>query len=354
MAFASRVEGPWGGSLLKATLAGLARGWPPGLTVLTGDDLYHLDQALSAIVDHLVPEGTGAFGLSIVGDAPMSTGALVGHARSSGMFASRRVVLLRDIAGLEGDPEPLAAYGSNPPRESFLIVRAPKLDRKRKLHKALAEAGQCLTFRPPANGAALDELEVEVTAMAGARGIELETSAMGLLLEVCGTDLSRIASELDKLAIWVGPEAGQAAVVDAAAIRGLVAGTGLLSGWELADALTGRDSAEAIAAARRLLDAGDEPIRILGGLASRARSLLRAKAMTEAGASPKTVLDRARAWYFREALARGLKRYTMDELLAMPGRLLETDRSFKSRSMDKGAVLEALVSRLTVPSGESR
>jgi DNA polymerase III subunit delta len=354
MAFAARVEGPWGGAVLKTTLAALAGGWPPGLTVLTGDDLYHLDQALSAILDRLVPEATGAFGLSIVGDAPMSTGALVGQARSSGMFASRRVVFLRDIAGLEGDPEPLTAYSSHPPRESFLIVRAPKLDRKRKLHKALAEAGQCLAFRPPANDAALEDLAVEMKAMAGARGIDLEPSAVRLLLEVCGTDLNRIASELEKLAIWLGPDAGCGTPVDAATIRGLVAGTGLLSGWELADALTERDSKKAIAAARRLLDAGEEPIRILGGLASRARSLLRAKAMTEAGASPKAAVDGARAWYFREALARGLQRYAMDELLAMPGRLLETDRCFKSRSLDKGAVLEALVSSLTVPSTESR
>ena len=354
MAFASRVDEPWGGAVLKSTLAGLARGWPPGLTVLTGDDLYHLDLALAAILDRLVPEETGAFGLSVVGNAPMSIGALIGQARSSGMFASRRVVLLRDIAGLEGDPEPLSAYGSNPPQQSFLIVRAPKLDRKRKVHKALAEAGQCLAFRAPANTAALQELEAEMKAMAGARGIGLEMSAVRLLLEVCGTDLSRMASELDKLAVWLGPEAGRAAPVDAATIRGLVAGTGLLSGWELADALTERNSTDAIAAARRLLDAGEEPIRILGGLASRARSLLRAKAMTEAGASPKSVVDGARAWYFREALARGLQRYTMDDLLAMPGRILETDRSFKSRSLDKGAVLEALVSRLTVPSKESR
>ena len=95
-------------------------------------------------------------------------------------------------------------------------------------------------------------------------------------------------------------------------------------------------------------------MRILGGIASRARTLLRAKAMTEAGASQKTVLDGARAWYFREALAQGLKRYTMRELLAMPARLLAADRSFKSRSLDKGAVLEALVAQLTAPSPEGR
>ena len=353
MAFASRSEGPWGGAVLKAALAELRRGWPPGLTVLTGDDLYHLDLALSAILDRLVPDGTRAFGLSIVGDAPMSTGALVGQARSSGMFATRRVVLLRDIACLEGDPEPLVAYGSAPPPESYLIVRAPKLDRKRKLHKALAEAGRCLAFRAPANDAAREELAVELQAMARTRGFKLESNAVELLLEVCGSDLSRIAMELDKLAVWLGPDAA-GAPVGAAVLRELVAGTGLISGWELADALTERDAARAVAAARRLLDAGEEPIRILGGLASRARSLLRAKAMTEAGAAPKAVVDAARAWYFRDVLSKGLRRYTMRELLAMPGRLLEADRSFKSRSLDRSAVLEALVLGLTAPSPEGR
>jgi len=86
---------------------------------------------------------------------------------------------------------------------------------------------------------------------------------------------------------------------------------------------------------------------MVGGLASRARALLRAKAMVDAGASPNEVVDAARAWYFREGLNAGLKRYTLTDLLAMPARLFEADRTFKSRSLDKGAVLESLVLGLT-------
>jgi len=354
MAFASRPEGPWGQSVLATTLAALAKGWPPGLTVLTGDDVYHLDRAQAAILDHLVPQKNGDFALSVAGDAAITTAALVGSARSTGMFASRRVVLLKDIASLEGDPEPLAAYAADPPRASFLVIRAPKLDRKRKLHKALAEAGACLVFRSPATDAEFRQLAAEMAAMAAERGVRLEARASGLLLDVCGSDLNRVAVELDKLAIWLGPDAGGGALLDARTVRELVAGSGLLSGWELADALTERDPVEAIAAARRLLDSGDEPIRILGGLASRARALLCAKAMTEAGASPKAVVDAARAWYFRDGLTKGLKRYTMQELLAMPARFLEADRIFKSRSLDKGAVLESVVLGLTASAQEPR
>jgi len=354
MAFASSATGPWGGAALASTRAAVAKGWPPGLTVLTGDDAYHLDRAQDAILDHLVPDRADPFALSIVGDESISTGALVGAARSTGMFAARRVVLLKDVASLEGDPEPLAAYAKNPPKASFLIVRAPKLDRKRKLHKALAEAGTCLIFRSPASPGEFKALASEMTAMAKERGVELEDRAAGFILDVCGHDLNRIAAELDKLSVWLGEETGSRPPVDFAAARALVAGSGLLSGWELADALTSRNATEAIASARRLLDAGEEPIRMVGGLASRARSLLLAKAMTEAGAQPKAVVDAARAWYFRDALAAGLKRYTLSELLAMPSRLLDVDRTFKSRGLDKGAVLEVLVTQLTRPTLERR
>lgn len=354
MALASSTSGPWGGAALKGVLAGIQKGWPPGLTVLTGDDLYHLDQAQSKILDHLVPDKSGAFGLSILGDDPISTGALVGSARSTGMFATRRVVLLRDIATLEGDPEPLSAYAKSPGALSFLIVRAPKLDRKRKLHKALAEAGLCLAFRAPSGEAEFKALAAEMAAMAAGRGVTLEADAAGLLLDVFGPDLNRIASELDKLASWLGAEAGPGAPVNAGTLRELIAGSEILTGWELADAVTARDGSEAIAAARRLLDSGKEPIVILGGLASRARSLLRAKALTESGVPLKEVIDGARAWYFRDALAKGLKRYTLAELLDMPARFLEADRCFKSRSVDKGAVLEALVLDLTAPATERR
>jgi DNA polymerase III subunit delta len=355
MATAARASGPWGGPALRKLVADLAKGWPPGLTVLTGDDLYHLDRARTLILDHLVPNKDDAFGLSIVGDDAVTTDALVGAARSLGMFAPRRVVYLRDVAGLSGEPEPLAAYAKNPPSKSWIIVRAPKLDRKRKLHKALAEAGICLTFRRAAGESEFRELERVLGAMAASRGVALDDGAAALLVDVCGSDLERLDAELEKMAVWLGEEASRKGeTIGIATVRALVGGSGLLSGWELADALTSRDAEEAIAAARRLLDAGEEPIRTLGGIASRARSLLKAKAMEQSGIPPRDIVDAARAWYFRDALARGLKRYTLRELLAMPSRLYEADRTFKSRALDKGAVLETLVIGLTVPSAERR
>ncbi|HEX4825630.1 MAG TPA: DNA polymerase III subunit delta [Candidatus Polarisedimenticolaceae bacterium] len=344
MAFSRAHPGPWGGAVLRRLETDLASGWRPGLTVLTGDDLYHLDRAQAALLAKLVPDPADAFALSILGDTPVSAGALVGAARSSGMFASRRVVFLRDVSGLEGDPEPLVAYAAKPPEASFLLVRAPKLDRKRKLHKALAESGRLLEFRRAAGDVEMRAVADTITAMGREAGVALEPDALALVLDVCGADLHRAAGEIEKMASFLG---GASTALDATTARALVAGSGLLEDWELADAVTARRPEDAAAAARRLLDAGGEPIRALGGLASRARALLRAKALREGGMAPKDVVDASRAWYFRDALADGLTRYSLAELRAMPAKLYRADRALKSSGIDKGAVLEALVSDLT-------
>jgi DNA polymerase III delta subunit len=167
---------------------------------------------------------------------------------------------------------------------------------------------------------------------------------LALLQDVCGADLHRAASEIEKLASW--NDGGQVPL-GAPDVRRLVAGSGLLEDWELADAVTARSVADAAASARRLLDAGGEPIRALGGIALRARALLRAKALQSAGVAANDLVDASRAWYFREALAAGLARYTLDELRAMPSKLYDADRAFKSRAIDKGALLETLVLDLT-------
>jgi DNA polymerase-3 subunit delta len=349
MAFPSRALGPWGAPALRIVRERLAKGWPPGLTVMTGDDLYHLDRAQEAILRALCPDRADPFLWSVFGDTPVTAQALVGAARSMGMFASRRVVFLRDVASLEGEAEPLASYAAAPPSGSFLLVRAPKLDRKRKLHKALAEAGQLLTFRPPESEAEIAELSRVVSGLAKERGCTLTPEAAGLLVAVCGPDVARIALELDKAASWLG-EDGLARPVSAELMRELLAGAALLTGWELADALLARDRTAALRAARALADAGEEPIRVVGGLAYRVRALLQAKGLAARGARGEEILRAVRGgWFFRDALQAGIARYTLAEALAMPGRLLAADRAFKSRSIEKGAVLEVLVSELTAP-----
>jgi len=328
----------------------IERGLPPGLFVLTGDDLFHLDRAQHALLEHLVPPGTSEFALTVYGDEKVQVGAVVAAARSVGMFASRRVVLVRDHGALEGEPDALVAFAKAPPPASYLVVRALGLDQRFKLHKALATAGRLLRFERPGFADPRRGL-ADVKRMAASRKLRLDPRAAAFLAEVTAGDLYRLTAEMDKLRDWAASEPTNEIGFDVA--REVAAGGDVLSGWEVADAITVRDRGAALEAVARLVESGVEPVMMIGGLAWRARMLLQAKALKEAGMPADQVVKATRAWSYRDALLRGLGRYSLPELLAFPAILLDADRSLKSRSLSARGVLEHLVHRLTSPSASA-
>lgn len=342
-----------GATVLREVRKALAKGWPPGLTVLTGEDIFHLDAAQKALLEHLVPEDASGFALTVLGEGKTETAELVAAARSSPMFAPRRVVLLRDISVLEGDPGPLSGYAESPPSHSYLLVRADKLDLRRPLHKTLYGGGQLLEFGVAEPGGSPEQLR-ELGELARVRGLELDRAAALLLLEVCAGDLYRVQSELDKLEAWLAGEQEGERRVNLEAVREVTSGGGALSGWEVADAVLERDLEAAYRAVRRFVEAGEEPIRLVGGLAWRSRGLIQAKAMQESKASGDQVVAAARAWSYKDRFLKGLSRYTLKELGAFPAILLAADRRLKSRSLDSLSVLESLVRDLTQKGGSER
>jgi len=347
MARARPQAGPWGGALFRRVAAEAANGWTPGLTLLHGDDDWHLERAQRSIVEALVPDPSDAFALTAIADGRIDSAELVGRARSAGMFAERRVVLVRDAAVIEGEPEPILRFAEHPPSEGYLVVRARKLDRKRKLHQALA-SGRTLEFRAAETEAELRELVREATDLAKEKGVVLATRSVALLVEWCSGDLVRVDRELDKLRDWAGT--GRREPIPDEVLRELVGGSETMTGWELGDLILARERGAALATARRYANAGEEAIKIVGGLAWRSRVMLQAKAMLASGAREDHVVTATRAWAYRTALLAGLQRYRLDELRAFPARLLAADRALKSRQIGPRAVLESLVDDLTRPS----
>ncbi len=337
-------SGPLGGAVLRTTLAALAQGWPEGLTVLTGEDLFHLDAAQREILARLAPEGEGGVALTVFRDRKVEVGTVLAAACSAGMFSSRRVVLVRDVDALEGKPGPIAEYASSPPRGSFLIVRAPKLDARRGLHRELLEAGRTLVFRPatPDESAAVAK---EAEELARERGLSLEPDAIAFLVEMSAGDLLRLSGELDKIADWRAREPRGTVTLREA--REVAVGGGALSGWELADAVLARDPRLALAAARRLAEAGEPQLRTVGGLAWRARAMLQVKAAIASGTPPQDAARTVWAGVPAARLLSGLALWPLQDLLAVPGRLLRTDRTLKSRGIDPRAVVESLADDLT-------
>jgi DNA polymerase-3 subunit delta len=336
-----------GRAVLADVVAETARGWTAGLTVLAGDDRYHRERAERAILAALGGGADEEYGRTVFGDAKIDLTAVIAAARSVGMFAPRRVVVVRDVAALAADDDGLgvlAEYAATPPARSHLVVRAPALDLRRKLHKALAESGRLLEFVLPEGEARLTAALPVAREMARDRDLRMDADALALLVELTAGDIERVEHELDKLAAWLERPAD---AVTADAVLDVAASGGLASGWAAAGCLTRRDRPGMIAALRRSIDAGEVPLKVLGGLAWRGRVLLQAKALAEARRPMREILERTRAWRFDEDLAAGIARYDLDRLLRFPAAFLAADRTLKSRSIAGRAVLEDLADRLT-------
>ena len=343
MATRSGASGPWGGAVCRRVREEARNGWLPGLTVLTGADLHHLDLALRSILDALVPEDERSFGMTVLEGGPVPVAEVVAAARSAGMFARERVVLVRDPGTLEGDPSALESYAAKPPAGSHILVRAPKLDRKRKLHAALATAGRTLEFQPPGPRDQADARR-EIAAMARERGIVLDPEATEFLLSLTSGDFLRISTELDKMRDWAGERNRP---LTAEEVRDLAPGSEAASGFEIAEAFLRRDRAAALAWTRRLLSAGEEPLRLLGSVSWRARTLLHGKALSESGASAAEIVAALKAWRLASDLPRLVQAHELPDLLRQPAALLAADRALKGRILGPRTILESLVEGLT-------
>ncbi len=349
MAGKGASAGPPGADVLKRVLSDLSKGWPEGLTVLTGDDLFHLDAAQKALLRSLAPEeeGTGGLAISVVGDRDAAISSVVSAACSVGMFFPRRVVLVRDVEALSGEPGPLSEYAKAPPRGSFLIVRAPKLDARRKLQRELLEAGRVRVFRTPTP----KESAAEAGELARERGLVLDRETLEFLVQVSAGDLHRLSSELDKIRDWRGKEGrGPVSLHEA---REVAVGDGALTGWELANAVLARDAGLALEAARRLAEAGEAPLKTLGGLAWRSRAMLQVKAAIDGGARPEDAARSVWAGVPVKSLLSGLDRWPLGDLLALPSKMLRADRTLKSRQIAGRVVLESLAEDLTARKGRA-
>ena len=330
----------YGGAVLEQFRERLASGWPAGITVLTGKDQYHLDTAQSELLAALVPPGSTDFALSVYADEKVDVASVVAAARSLGMFSPRRVILVRELSSLEGEPEALSEYARQPPDGSFLVVRAPDLDKRRKLHKILFSSAHALEFGEVSRQD-IKRFADDIRNRAAERNLTLTREVGAFLMETSQGNLYRVIAELDKIRDWFGGDAAVKVGLDDA--RQVLSGTELLQGWEVADAILDRNEAGGVLAARQLVESGGNPIQLLGGIAHRTRTMLQARAMMEQGRPRSEIVTATRAFYIKDRLFQGIERYSFMEIIAFPALLAKADKALKSSTVDPGLILERLV-----------
>jgi DNA polymerase-3 subunit delta len=282
--------------------------------------------------------------LSMGGDASSKVTAaqVVDTANQLPMMCERRIIVVRDFEKLnEEDCELLLEYLKRPSPTSTVVFQAVSLDQRRKITTGLYKACTVVRFdlltEQQASRRAVEYLKT--------LGCTIEPAALNHLIALVGTPLSRLMTELDKLAAYAG-----GGMVNSRAIEELVPRAREHTNWELWDAVLSRDRKRALRLAQRLLDDGAEPVMLVGMLASLYRKMLAAKELMARGAVRQDV-DKATGRYNRgdQVFNEHVRRATRLQLVRGLRRVAEVDDAIKSSQGTPRLQIEYLVAELTLP-----
>ncbi|HYV38302.1 MAG TPA: DNA polymerase III subunit delta [Gemmataceae bacterium] len=173
---------------------------------------------------------------------------------------------------------------------------------------------------------------------------QLTTPAANLLVELVGAELGLLDQELLKLAIYVGENKK----IDVDDVDKLVGRGRAENTWKIFDAIAAGQAKEALTILDRLLDQGEEPIRLLGAFSMQLRQAAKAYRLTTLGRPLPVALQEVGVPPFgisqRTQLLKHLGRRRAEQLYDW---LLEIDQGVKGRvQLPERTQLERLVLRL--------
>lgn len=181
------------------------------------------------------------------------------------------------------------------------------------------------------------ELSGWILERARRRGVDLTKAAADALMSAIGEDPAALDQSVEQLA---GAFAGRR--IGPEEVRRQFQGLGEQRVWDLCDlALAGRIP-QALVVLRSLLEAREDPLLVLGGIAARVRDLIRVKALT--GGSASDVAKEAGLrfdWQVRRYREQA-SRFAPGRLVALHERVVEADRALKG-GMAGEIVLASLV-----------
>jgi DNA polymerase III subunit delta len=259
--------------------------------LIAGTDEAKLASALARLRARAEAEG-GAGSLEDFSPAPGSSAgpdaeALLAAIPALSLTAERRYLLADGVerwSAKQAEPV-VAALAALPPDVTVVLVareRPPKLRAPKQLAEAVAAAGgEVHEFAAPKAGRIVGWLTTE----ARRRGYELDPDGAQLLAERIGDSTVRLASELDRLAVWADP-GGRVGHDD---LEAMIADTSEEVAWALSDAIIDRDPAGALAAAERLAAQGESVTPLVYQAAKRLREANAALEQLELGRSTSEV-----------------------------------------------------------------
>ncbi len=165
---------------------------------LMGEEPYYIDVIADYIEEHVLTETEKEFNQTVVYGADVDVATIINAAKRYPMMAEHQVVIVKEAQAVRGMDE-LAYYLQKPLMSTILVLchKHGALDRRKKLAVEIEKTGVLFESKK------LKETQLPgfITNYLKRKGFDIDPKATSMMAEFVGTDLSRMAGELEKLMI---------------------------------------------------------------------------------------------------------------------------------------------------------
>ena len=304
----------------------------------TGDEDFLKGEALKKLIAILVPQELRNFNLDVLYGAETSADQIINKASTIPVNARKRVVVVNDLDKLSPfSKDMLLSFLPKLPDSVCLILLSPKVAMTTKFYKALSGLAVTVNFRKLWE----DRISDWITNRVRERGKQMERDALPIFLESVGTDLATLASEIEKLLIYVGERRS----ITAADVE-TVAGTSRSHNvFGLIDSIGEKDPEKSLVILSNLILSGEKPGGIIFWLTAHLERLILTKEFRSGSGKSLASFLKVKP-FLASKYQKQAPNFTVEGLEKGLKLLYQTDIDLKSNVMPDGTLLELLVFNL--------
>lgn len=312
---------------------------------VVGEEPFLRSEVVRSIVQATAGESAAEQAIERLEGAQARLADVLDTLRQLPMFSEHRIVLLDDADDfVSAHRRELEAYVERPSGTGTLVLRVKTWPATTRLAKQFAASGHTIECKPPAAST------LATWAVSHARRehhAKLDSDAARMLVDLLGCEVGMVASEVAKLAAYVG----EARHIRCDDVARMVGGTHVETIWKILDAATTGRGGEALLELDRLMASGEHPVALLAAMTASLRKVHRAGMLRLQKIDAREACRTAGIPPF--ALENTLKQHTHlgpRRVARLPQLLLDTDIDLKGGSqLSPRAVLERLVVELARP-----
>lgn len=171
---------------------------------LMGEEDYYIDRISDYIMDTVLSEVEKEFNLTVLYGADTDMAGVINAAKRYPMMSEHQVIVVKEAQGLKG-MEDLVYYLQKPLLSTILVFcyKHGTLDRRKKITDEIEKAGVLFESKKLKD----TQLPGFISSFLKRKKVEIEPKASEMIAEFVGTDLNRLAGELEKLIITLPPGA---------------------------------------------------------------------------------------------------------------------------------------------------